>query len=142
MEHQIWILGHGPVIIHSQFVRDIPRSKNRFRLNGFILPDNPFLSSSLLYDTCGIHYFQYTKYMNQTMGNLLMSHLQRIYANVIVPCQDTYRIDATYTQEKKEISCQLIVRIMTDDLRTIHRIHCRCTYNILTDKVLNKIKLL
>lgn len=129
MERRIWILGHGPVVIHRQFELDVPRSKGRFKLNNTILSDNVFTATRLVYDTCDIHYYQYTKYMNQTMGNWMVMYLQRIYNDVLIhPCHDTYIIRACYTEVDKYISAQIIVRLV--GIVSVRRVRCACTYDI------------
>lgn len=130
MERRIWILGHGPVVIHRQFELDIPRSKGRFKLNNTILSDNVFTATRLVYDTCDIHYYQYTKYINQTMGNWMVMYLQRIYNDVLIhPCHDTFIIRACYTEVDKYISAQMIVRLV--GTASVRRVRCTCTYDII-----------
>jgi len=117
MEHIVWILGHGPVTIDKQFLLDIPRSKSVFTINGMPLPNNVFEAVRMLYDICHIQYFIYTKYMNQTMGNLMILYLQKIYpveTYTIVPYRNTYRVDAYYTESVRKIVGKMICRVLED----------------------------
>lgn len=134
MERQIWILGHGPVVIHHQFQLDVPRGKGRFKINDIVLSDNVFSATRLLYTICDIHYYQYTKYMNQTMGNMMVMYLQRIYhGSLIYPCHGTYIIRARYKPHLKDIHAQMIIRLIIENI-CIRRVRCVCKYDIIKHK--------
>lgn len=143
MEQTVWILGHGPVTIHKQFCLDIPRSRNRFRLNGRVLPPNVYEAIRMLYETCHIQYFQYSKFMNQTLGNLMVFHLQKLYwDNIVVPSHSTYRIDAIYTSFVKHIKATMEVKLYTEDLVHVATVRCFSVYDIIRDYTQIKVKLI
>jgi hypothetical protein len=111
----VWIVGHGPVVVHQQFCVDIRRNA-RFFLNGHRLSTNVYEAVRRLYETCGILYYQYSKYMNQTMGNAMMCHLQNVFSNCyVVPLQHTYYVKAQYTINRRTIHACMTVRLVEYD---------------------------
>lgn len=108
----VWIVGHGPVVVHHQFCVDIRRNA-RFFLNGQRLPTDVYEAVRRLYETCGIHYYQYSKYMSQIMGSTMMCHLQRLFCNCyVVPLQHTFYIKAQYTSNRRSVHAYMVARLV------------------------------
>lgn len=127
METSLWILGYGPVLVHKQFVLDVPRCS--MRLNGLRVPKNPYDATRLIYDVCGHHYFIYSKMMNQTLGNHMVASLQRITSSYIFPVQRTYQVSALYNKDNLSISATMVITV--DGKRLL----CTNTYDICKNKI-------
>lgn len=129
MIETIWIIGVGPVLVHKQFKLDLHRLYPAITLNDVILPKNVYDSIRLLYDTCGIHYYAYTKYMNQTMGNFMMEHLSKLYPNKhIIRIPHTYKVNAYYKPTEKYIDAFIDTTILNEDTTFFCTIRCYCKY--------------
>ena len=136
----LWIIGVGPVLYDNQFATDLPRLYPRLLLNDTVLPNNVYDSVRLLYNTCGRHYYRYTKYINQTMGNVIIKHLKSIYPNKhTIALTHTYKVNAYYKPCSKYIDSTLDVKILNTDLSYDHIIRCKCKYDLEDSRVLMKI---
>ena len=109
----IWIMSYGPVLVDKQFIVDIPRLHPRVSLNENTLSNNVYNSLQYIYDICGIHYYMYTKYLNQTMGNMMIQYIQSIInlAIHIVPIHKSYIVEGVYKQVEKYIKGYLFVKL-------------------------------
>ena len=94
----LWILGYGPLLVHPQFLVDYKRLKMTF--NGVYMPTDCREGVRLLYDTLGVKYFTYTKYMNQTLGNYGYQVLKRITDNHIIVDMPSIRVHASSHHSK------------------------------------------
>ena len=73
----IWILGDGPVLINKQFLLDIERLPFVY-LDNRLLPKDKYEASKELFHA-GPSYYAFSKFGNQTMGNMAYYHLQQIF---------------------------------------------------------------
>ncbi len=136
----IWIVGVGPVLYDKQFATDLPRLYPRQSLNDTILPMDVYDSIRLIYEVCGTQYYRYTKYINQTMGNVIIKHLKSIYPNKhTIALTHTYKVNAYYKPCSKYINATLDANILNMDLSYDHTISCKCKYNLEDSRVLMKI---
>jgi len=94
-----------------------------------LLPKNVYRAVKILYDICGIYYFHYTRFLNQTMGNLMILHVQKLYCQHIVPKQNTYVVRAVFGT-LKQIHASIVVKLFTDDLVFISTIKITCVHDI------------
>ena len=78
-ETTLWIMGLGPVVVHKQFVLDIGRRQVDWFLNNKPLPLDARDALQRIYEECGNHYYSVTKYMNQTLGNMMYEHVKRMH---------------------------------------------------------------
>jgi len=131
-DEMIWILGYGKLPISKQFCVDVSRIKT-MSVNGHPLATNVYEAVRLLYETCGMHYYHYAKYMNQTMGNIMVMFLQRVTKLHIVPYMHTYIVSSWYSEDTKYIQARLTTRACDDNLRTIEVLQCAITYDIITN---------
>ena len=88
----LWILGYGPLLVDPQFVVDYNRLNMKF--NGVDMPNDCRDGVRLLYETLGVNYFTYTKYMSQTLGNYGYHMLKRITSNHIIVDMTSIRVNA------------------------------------------------
>lgn len=95
-EITLWILGLGPVIVNKQFVNDIGRREVNWYLNGHTIPKDPRQALQRLYEDCGEKYYLFSKYMNQTLGNMMYEHIKRMHwqHGHILQVKNTYVISA------------------------------------------------
>jgi len=129
MIESIWIIGIGPVLVNKQFKLDLHRLYPAITFNDAILPNNIYDSIRLLYDTCGIHYYSYTKYLNQTMGNFMMEHLSKLYPNKhIIRIPHTYKVNAYYKPTEKYIDAFMDSTVLNYDTTFFCTIRCCCKY--------------
>lgn len=96
-----WILGLGPVIVDEQFIKDIGRRSVHWYLNSNPLSKNPMKALLRIYEDCGNKYYQFTRYISQTMGNMMYSHVHQMHwKGVMMQQPDTYVIRA-YTKPNR-----------------------------------------
>ncbi len=108
----LWIIGVGPVLYDNH---------PRLLLNDTVLPNNVYDSVRLLYNTCGRHYYRYTKYINQTMGNVIIKHLKTIYPKKhTIALTHSYKVNTYYKPCSKYIDSTLDVKILNTDLSYDH----------------------
>lgn len=132
----VWIVGHGPVLVHKQFCVDIHRN-SRFRLNGRLLPNDVYSAVRDIYETCNIHYYQYTKWMNQSMGNLMVQELHRLFVDVcIVPIQNTYSVCGVYDRGiHMYIDATMCVRLIDcDTMDCVRQVRACCRKSLTTER--------
>ena len=127
-DQTIWILGYGRVTISKQFSLDLVRIPN-LTINGIPLPQNIYQATRLLYDICDIHYYHYSKYMNQTLGNMMISYIQKMYKCHIIGVSQTYEVHAVYGDTKK-INATMCVQLHDDMLIQIGAMRVTCCYDI------------
>jgi hypothetical protein len=95
-EITMWIMGLGPVLVHKQFVLDIGRRTVRWYLNGYPIPLEIRPAIQRLYEDCGNKYFLFSKYINQTLGNLMCDHVRRMHwRQHVIQVPNSYIISAT-----------------------------------------------
>ena len=134
-QEQLWIVGHGMITTYRQFRTDIQRAR-RMTINGRHLPPDVYAAVLILYETCGIRYYQYTKYMNQTMGNLIMFRLLQIYGDMIlVPDSRSYTISACYTPVEQSIVSTLTVNVYDTLMRVHITMLSSCKLNLHDDNI-------
>ena len=93
-----WILGLGPVIVDDQFIKDIGRRSVHWYLNNKPLSKDPRDALLRIYENCGNKYYQFTKYISQTMGNMMYSHVKQMHwKGTMMQQPNTYVIRA-YTK--------------------------------------------
>jgi hypothetical protein len=83
----IWILGHGKILVHSQFLVDYKRLCLWF--NNRKMPLDVRDGTRLLYEETGDSYYAFTKYLNQTVGNLCFETLYKLTSDAhltVLPC--------------------------------------------------------
>lgn len=132
----VWIVGHGPVLVHKQFCVDIGRN-SQYRLNNRPLSNDMYDAVREIYETCGIHYYQYTKWINQTMGNFMVLKLQSLFTEdaCIVPVHNTYRVRGVYGENGlRYIDARMLVRIVDyDTVNTTRQIYVTCRRLLATE---------
>lgn len=139
----LWIMAYGPVLVNKQFIVDIPRLHPRVTLNEHTLSNNVYKSLQYIYDICGIHYYMYTKYLNQTMGNMIVDYIRCLkIASHIIPIHKTYRVEGVYKQVEKYVKGNIIIKLYDHQLKYKRMIHCHCIYAIPENRILIKIKII
>lgn len=132
-DHSIWILGYGLITISKQFYVDLPRIQG-MTINNIPLTSNIYIATRLLYDICGIHYYHYTRYMNQTLGNLMIFYMKKMYSDLhLIPEKDSYVVQAWYRLDKMVIRAAMRVKLYNSDLSQINTIRISCVYNVQTN---------
>ena len=76
MLKRLWILGHGRILVDGQFLVDYSRLQ-------LFLDDRPMPKcvrdgTKLLFERLGSDYYVFTKYMNQTLGNMCFETLRKL----------------------------------------------------------------
>lgn len=128
-DQSLWILGYGTLPVSKQFLLDLHRIPT-ITLNNVPLPANIYQAVRLLYDICGIHYYHYSKYMNQTMGNMMIEYIQKAYNNHAIPYMNSYEVHGTYTPVNKSIRATMCVKIYNHQLVHLDTIRACCVYDI------------
>ena len=133
----VWIVGHGPVLVHRQFCIDIVRQL-RVSLNGHRLSPDLYCAVQRIYETCGVHYYQYTKWLNQSMGNFMVEQVQRAFGDhCVVPEQQTYQLHAHYKEgvpNRCYIHAAVWMRVLdVVTLNLLHRIRVTSRRSLSTD---------
>lgn len=126
----IWILGHGPVHIDHQFEVDIPRQS--CYINNIQLPKDKTDAIRILYEICGIHYYKYTKFLNQSMGNMILKYLRRIEGGILVPVRHSYKVYAFCNNNKNIVKGKINVRVYDDAVKNYYVIGCTITMDLMT----------
>ena len=118
----VWVMPIGPLTVHPQFVKDIERRSVEWYINDISIPKDVNDALQLLYEQCGNHFYMVTKYMNQTMGNMMYSHIHRMHWHGII-CQvkDTFVIKA-YVGAKNRIYASIGLELFDDKFRVCKRI--------------------
>lgn len=115
-ETVLWVMGLGPVLVHKQFVKDIGRRKVDWYVNGIPLPRDAREALQILYDECGHNYYTVSKYMNQTLGNMMYMHATRKYKKHLPVTPHTYSLSLA--------GHELYGRLLLEGVL------CECLYNI------------
>lgn len=132
-DHSIWILGYGLITISKQFYVDLPRIQG-MTINNIPLTSNIYIATRLLYDICGIHYYHYSRYMNQTLGNLMIFYMKKMYSDLhLIPEKNTYEVQAWYKLNRMVIRAAMRVKLYNSDLSEINTIRISCVYNVQTN---------
>lgn len=76
MLKRLWILGHGRVMVHQQFLVDYKRLTLFF--DGNEMPCDVRDGVMLLLEKTGNMYYKFLKFMNQTIGNMAFEQLQKV----------------------------------------------------------------
>ena len=103
---QIWLLGYGSLLLHRQFCLDVARIE--MTIDGRPLGRNLYDAARALYECCGRHYYVYSKYLNQTLGNAAVERLMRLTNDHII----TERYTVAANTESGEICGRLWVRLL------------------------------
>lgn len=123
----VWVLGEGPVTVDKQFLTDYKRVN--MTLNSKPMPRDTREGIRLLYDTCGTKYYMYTKYMNQTVGNMAIEILRKMYPHAhIVATKNSFVVEA-YTRPHR-VRCRLICNLHNDDLSVAGNVLVTLTFDL------------
>jgi len=79
----IWILGEGIAPVDKQFICDCQRMN--MKLNNKPFPNEKRSGLKRLMEECNDFYFIYSKYMNQTLGNMIVESLLPLTSDHIIP---------------------------------------------------------
>lgn len=119
----VWILGHGPVLIDKQFLLDVTRLKN-ITLNSIPLPSNKYAATYLLFLT-GRQYYAYSRYANQTMGNMIMKKVQESFHPLpVAPVVQERSVFINIDSKKQSITCSLRCHVYTMNLALHSIVQC------------------
>ena len=139
-EITLWIMGLGPVVVNHQFVKDIYRRNIHWTIDDIDIPLDPRDALELLYDYCGNKYYLFSKYMNQTMGNMMFEHVRQMHwRGVIRQVRDSYIIDAL-TKPTNVIYAQILFDLYDDCLKHCGRIHVISCMNLDKNQTTIKVK--
>ena len=125
MEITLWVLGTGPLVVHKQFVRDISRRRQDWYLNDTPIPRNARAALLLLYEQCSIDYFIYSKYINQTMGNMMFDHVRRLHWNDYMRAAPGSYVIKAYTGNKRLITAAILFILYDENRRRSGSIYVR-----------------
>ena len=140
METSIWVVGVGPIIVNRQFLVDIGRRAVEWYLNGKSIPKDPRDALLLLYEDCGEKYYLFSKYMNQTMGNLMYEHVQRMHwSGAMSQVTDTYKIYA-FSGKKNMIKAHLDLDLFDETLKRCGKLRVVSEFDIDKDTTLISVK--
>jgi len=140
IQQSVWIVGHGMLISHHQFCVDVPRLPEAW-INGRRLPRDMYDALLMLYEECDMHYYQYTKYLNQTMGNLSMDYVHRVFDGMcIVPDSTSYSVTATCTDRARNIKSKIVALVYDNCTMFYARsLRIECTYDIQGDSIVVRV---
>jgi len=129
-ERTLWIMGLGPVVVHKQFTKDIGRRNVDWYINNKAIPWDKRDALLLVYEECGDKYFIISKYLSQTMGNMMYEHVSRMHWNgPIVPIRDTYIIKA-YSKTYHRVHASIDLNLLDHKLRPCATIHVSSVIDI------------
>jgi len=138
-EITLWILGLGPVIVHQQFVKDIYRREVNWYLNGHCIPKDPRKALQRIYEDCGDKYYIFTKYINQTMGNMMYDHVKRMHWQAhVIPVKNTYVISAL-SNDQNVIKAKIHFDLFDSQLKRSNTICVISMYNIDKTEILIRV---
>lgn len=122
-EITLWIMGLGPVVVNQQFIKDISRRNVHWTLDNTDIPLDPRDALELLYDQCHNKYYIFSKYINQTMGNMMFEHVKKMHwKGNITQVRNSYIIDA-FTKPSNVIYAQILFDLYDNSLKRCGRIH-------------------
>lgn len=142
----MWILGEGPCMVHRQFLTDYKRIP--MYLDGTKMPDCPREGVRLLMEKAKQKYYMYTKYMNQTVGNMSMDVVKSMYPNLhLIQMKNSFRINAE-TLESQSVTASLMFQVYSKDLALVGCVSLTMRFDLTTyttsivlkDKYLRKPK--
>jgi len=140
METSIWIVGVGPVLVNRQFLVDIGRRRVDWYLNGRTIPKDPRDALLLLYEYCGDKYYLFSKYINQTMGNLMYIHVQRMHwSGTMSQVPDTYKVYA-FSNKKNMIKAHLDLDLFDENLKRCGKLRVVSEFDIDKDTTVIQVK--
>lgn len=148
MEQNIWILGEGPCVVHKQFLTDYKRIP--MYIDGNPMPKDPREGVRLLIEKTGRDYYMYTKYMNQTVGNMSMEVVKGMYPNLhLIQMKNSFHIKAE-TVESHCVMAFLVFQVYSKDLTLVGCVSVTLRFNLksytttitLKDKYLRKPKMI
>lgn len=129
-EITVWIMGLGPVLVHKQFVLDIGRRFVPWYLNGYPIPLEVRPAIQRIYEDCGNKYFIFSKYINQTLGNLMADHVRRMHwRQHVVPVPNSYIISAK-SGTTNQIKATITFKLYDINLKDSGNIDVMCIFNI------------
>ena len=130
METTLWVLGTGPLIVHKQFIRDISRRRQDWFLDDTVIPRDPRAALLLLYERCGNNYFLYSKYLNQTMGNMMFDHVKRLHWCDYMRAEPGSYIIQAHTLNEKRITAHIVFLLFDECMHRCGAIHVQSWFNI------------
>ncbi len=130
MEITLWVLGTGPLVVHKQFVRDIGRRRQDWYLDNTPIPRDARSALLLLYEQCDIDYFIYSKYINQTMGNMMFDHVKRLHWNDYIRARPGSYVIRAYTRNKRLITAAIEFVLYDENTRRCGSIYVRSWFDI------------
>ena len=137
----LWVLGIGPILTDSQFVKDIYRRGNNWYLDDRPLPKDVYDALQIIYEDCGTKYYIFTKYINQTMGNMMYEHVKRMHCK-----QPMTQVPNTYTIRAYSKSLRILARIEFQRFDALLKpdgiIEAECMVDIENDQTLIKVNIL
>ena len=126
----MWIIGEGPCVVHKQFLTDYKRIP--MYIDGVRMPDDAREGVRLLMEKVGKLYYMYTKYMNQTVGNMSMEVVKTMYPHLhLVQMKNSFQIKAE-TQKEHTIVAYLVFQIFSKDLALIGCVSVRLRFDLKT----------
>jgi len=128
--NSLWILGHGPLLVDLQFVVDYERLRKHMTFNDVNMPADCREGVRLLYETLGVKYFTYTKYMNQTLGNFGYEAVKKITDHHIIVDMPTININAS--SHRSEIVFFFHCNVLNKSLTTINTYDVEVKMNMTT----------
>ena len=127
----VWIMGLGPLLVHPQFVKDIGRRSIPWYINNIPVPKDVNDAIELIYQQVGTRYYLITKYMNQTMGNMMYHHVHRMHwKGIIRQIPNTYIIKANMQKIYAEIQLELF----DDNFRITKRVKVISVFDMEKDQ--------
>lgn len=139
-ELTVWIMGIGPVLSNQQFIKDIGRRSVNWYLNNRPLPWNDRDALQRLYEECGNKYYIFSKYINQTMGNMMYEHVKRMHwKDAIVQVPNTYVINAT-SKPCNKIFAEIYFNLFDENLKLCGKIHVISLFDIDVNQTTIKVR--
>lgn len=125
----LWVLPYGPLLVDKQFVVDYNRLKLHF--------DNELMSMDIrvgvrrLYEVLGSQYYTYTRFMNQTMGNMGLQMLRNItIERHLIPVSSSFRVYGLSVP--KRIGCTFRCDGLDSDLKKKNAYQLHVTFDPIT----------
>jgi len=137
----LWVLGIGPILTASQFVKDIHRRDTRWYLDDRPIPKDPYEALRIIYEDCGTKYYMFTKYINQTLGNMMYEHVRRMHCS-----KPMTQVPGTYVIRAYSSPYRIVARIEFQHFDTSLKpdgiIYAQCMVDIENDQTLIKVNIL
>lgn len=129
MLKRLWILGHGRILVDGQFLVDY--SRLRLFLDDRPMPKCVRDGTKLLFERLGSDYYVFTKYMNQTLGNMCFETLRKLTSSKHLVLRHHTLVVKAYTCTKKVV-CSFVCLGLDSHLVTKHRFHVKMVVNLRT----------